>query len=147
MTDYENKQICLECDDKCCKRFPGACFPEDFDLDNLLESLKKAFRSGKYSIDWLEKDPRPDGDLDRIFFVRPSRKKNGRLYDHLWTGTGDCVFLTDTGCELQLEKRPGECRQIEPRKDSCINHAGGREVVAMKWIPYQEIILEAARRF
>ena len=29
---HTDEEICRECGGECCKRFPGACFPEDFDV-------------------------------------------------------------------------------------------------------------------
>lgn len=115
---FINIPLCTECGGRCCKRMPGTAYPSDF---NSPEEIKKAIESGKYAIDWWEGDP-GDGDLRKAYFVRPSTKdKIGKIYDATWGG--ECTFLTKKGCKLKPNKRPKECRDLEPKPDfDCVMH-------------------------
>jgi len=135
---YENKELCSQCKGRCCKRQPGACFPIDFSLPGDLSKLREALASGKYTIDWWEGDPRKNKDeLDKAYFVRPSIKgKEGERYDPTWGG--ECTFLTKKGCSLETEKRPLNCKMLEPREDhQCFIHGNkNKHAAAIAWLPY-----------
>ena len=136
MKTYLNKKLCTKCGGQCCKHLPGGLYPEDLKKP-FKESLIELFKSGKYAIDWLEADS-PD------YFIRPAIKGVTRLFDPSWGG--ECVFLTDSGCELLPKYRPYQCRMVEPKPGDgkCVAHAGGKEEIATAWKPYISIILEAA---
>lgn len=142
-------EICKKCGGACCKRYPGATIPSQWGKDDkeILENLTKAFKSKKWAIDWCENDPRRGKyEEEDFYFVRPADKEYGDdfLFCPLWKG--ECVFLTPKGCSLPEEKRPLECRTLIPRKDfKCIQYFTKREA-AILWIPYRDIILEAAKR-
>ena len=136
MEIYLNDKLCQECGGGCCKRLPGIAFPDDF-TKPLLETLIKLFKSGKWVIDWWEAD-------EPGYFIRPAIKNCSKLFDPAWRG--ECIFLTPTGCELSPEKRPIQCRMLEPKADPerCISHAGEKWEAKKAWESYIPIILEAA---
>lgn len=138
---YTDAKLCAECGGKCCKRMPGSAHPDDFGQP-LKENLIAAFRSGNWAVDWWEGDPRPGMyELPRGLFVRPAIKGVYRLMDPSWGG--ECTFLTNTGCSLPYDKRPAICRLLEPSKTECISHWGPKDIVALTWLPFTDIILEA----
>ena len=145
--NYLNSKICKECGGACCKRMPGACFPEDFEKP-LLENLMEAFESGNWSIDWWEGDPRDNKDnLEKAYYIRPRIKGISKLFDPTWGG--ECIFLRKKGCALSPEERPTTCRMLEPKPEgkSCISHDGAeKRGAALAWLPFTNIILEASRR-
>ncbi len=145
MLRYLNAEICKECQGECCKSLPGACLPNDF-TEPILISLVKAFESGKYAVDWWERDPRPDKDeISRGYFIRPAIKGAKNLFDPSW-GNKICIFLTDEGCELNYDERPAGCRALEPKEDfRCISHGADKQEASIAWIPYHEDILLAAK--
>lgn len=135
---FENKDICATCKGECCKQLPGANFPEDFDMENTTENLVNALISGKYAIDSWEGDP-GDGINKIAYYVRPATKAAlGTIYDYSWGG--ECVFLTDTGCELEAKDRPLGCKALEPKKykeDICIEHNNAdKRNSALAWRKY-----------
>lgn len=102
---------CSKCGGQCCKRIPGNCVPEDirrlFPAETLRESVIKALKTGKFSIDWWEAD-KP------LYYIRPSTVTGaGKVYDGSWGG--QCVFLTASGCELG-PARPFNCKMLKPRR-------------------------------
>lgn len=112
--------------------------------------LAEAFRSGKYAIDWREGDPRKNGGgLRKTYFIRPATKNSRELFDSIWGG--ECVLLTPSGCSLAPAERPSGCRLLEPKANGeCYSHMGGmtdddKRIAAVRWMKYQNIILEAAK--
>lgn len=138
---YINTEVCAECGGRCCKFYPGGAFPDDF-AKPLIKSLMEAFKSGKWAIDRHEGDD-PD---EREHYIRPAVKGVNRLFDPSWGG--ECVFLTSSGCELSPEKRPTQCRMLEPKADpeKCISHAGAKWEAKKAWKPYVKVMLKAAEK-
>ncbi len=137
---YENHAICAECGGKCCKRMPGIVLPDDLKKP-LKESVMELLFTGKYAVDWWEGDPRDDEDeYSYVYYIRPKVKGHEKKLLHPSWG-GECIFLTDTGCELPFEQRPAECRMLEPvRSGECIYHGVTKQEFALIWLEYQDII-------
>ncbi|ABR31368.1 hypothetical protein SU69_07735 [Thermosipho melanesiensis] len=133
---YVNIELCKKCQGKCCKNYPGIALPKDFGntKEEIFKNLIKAFKSGKWSIDW---------DKNEEYFVRPSIKgRKFYIFDHAISG--ECVFLTEKGCKLSLEKRPSGCLLLEPREsEKCIQHLTKRNTIN-EWKKFKEILLNAA---
>lgn len=142
---YINQTLCAKCMGDCCKRRAGAVFPQDIQ-GPLADGICEMLQTGNYAVDWYEGDPRADGELDCVYYIRP-RHTNAReqVMDGSWGG--QCVFLSDTGCILAFDRRPHECRMLEPihtgQQYSCKSHAGGKAKAALAWIPYQSEICAA----
>ncbi len=136
MKTYLNEKLCAKCGGQCCKVCPGALSPEDL-TKPLKAALIALFKTGKYAIDWYEAE-------EQGYYIRAAVKDNNNLFDPTWGG--ECVFLTDSGCELSLENRPYQCRMVEPVPDpkNCISHSGSKYNISELWAPYIPIILEAA---
>ncbi len=119
---------------------PGACYPEDFNMNKGINLLLEAIQSGKYCIDWWEGDAREGkNELEQTYYIRPVTKGNeGKLYDASWGG--ECIFLTSNGCKLLHDKRPHNCRMLEPNKDDCIQHGKGKSGSAIAWLDYTDIL-------
>ena len=144
---YPQPELCTTCGGKCCKNIPGATRPSDF---KGRQQIIEALRGGRYCVDWWEGDPRKrKNTLSRGYFIRPAGKGfEGRLLDPSWGGIG-CTFLTDTGCSLEPEQRPTQCRLLEPDATGhCIDHSGGKREAAIAWLKHdvQGIIDEVQRR-
>lgn len=141
----------------------------------LLERLAIALGTGKWCVDWWEGDPRaefalPDvmevsfevytealnrpGRLGCAYYVRPAiQGHEGKVRHPAWIyGNSPCALLTPTGCALGPHERPIECRTLKPGPkfpDDCDHPPGsypGKQAVAIRWIPYHDVILEALRR-
>lgn len=139
---YLRPKICAKCNGDCCKQHPGSTSPKDFG-EPLLDNLIKAFKTGKWAIDWWEGDPRNTDILSRACFVRPAIKGHKELYHPTWGG--ECVFFAENvGCELSVDDRPSECRMLEPKKNGCVQHGSSKQDCAIAWIPYADIIRDAA---
>ena len=149
--------LCAMCGGKCCKQMSGSMTPGDvmklFPAQGLVKSLKLAFESGDYVIDWWEGDPRglsydDPGYLSRAEYVRPRVDTDrSRLHNPGWSGR--CVFLAAVGCRLEPDDRPAQCRLLEPQPDDgCIMHnPGSKRSIAIMWVPHQNDLFRAARPF
>ena len=143
--NFLNPEICKKCGGKCCKAMPGSAYPEDF-KEPLFESLLSAFKSGNWAIDWWEGDPREGKEeVDVAYYIRPRTKDNDALFDPSWGG--ECIFLNNNGCILKPEERPQSCRLLEPQENGeCIHHGNIKRGAAIAWLPYTDIILQAAEK-
>lgn len=125
-------EICAGCG-ACCRRMPGAAFPEDFPT---MESVKEAIDSGRWAVDWWEGDPREGHrELDKGLFIRPATKgSEGLRRDPSWGG--ECTFLTEQGCELTVNRRPRECRMLAPNPTGpCRGDTeSDKQAAAVAWI-------------
>ena len=137
---------CARCRGDCCKNLPGGAHPVlDFGLPQT-QQLRAALRGGKYAIDWFEGDPRAGkSDLSEGYYVRAAVKDAERLFDPSFGG--ECVFLTETGCELKFNQRPWMCRMLEPKPNGgkCVQHGGSKREDALRWLPYRAILLRVGR--
>lgn len=136
--------MCAECGGKCCKNYPGSCYPDDIEPLTAERVIEMVLHE-RYAIDWYEGDPRPDGDLNHVYFLRPAIRGVTSHLDPTWGG--ECVFLTDTGCSMSADKRPRECLAIipsDPIDGHCLAEDGyeGKEAVAMAWLPHQDLMNE-----
>jgi Fe-S-cluster containining protein len=136
----EHKELCSACGGKCCKTLPGNYYPSDFnlpeknptekDFKKLIEIIKK----DKIAVDWWE-------DENSKYFLRPAIKKANRKFDPTWGG--ECIHLTEKGCELSFYKRPLECKQLEPKGEfgKCYIHGNLNKETAYKaWLEYNNCI-------
>lgn len=137
---YENLAICAECGGKCCKRMPGIVLPDDIG-EPLKEKVMTLLLTGKYAIDWWDGDPRDgDDEYSQAYYIRPKTKGHEKKLLHPAWG-GECVFLTDTGCELPFEQRPAECRMLEPvESGECKHHGATKQEFATIWLEHQEMM-------
>lgn len=145
--NYLNIEICKKCGGVCCKKLPGATYPEDFE-EPLLESLVETFKSGDWAIDWWEGNPTHTGrrEIDKAYYVRPRTKNSTKLFNPSWGG--GCIFLDKKGCKLLPEERPKSCRMLEPKLGGvdCIHHdSTGKRGAAIAWLPFTTVVLEAAK--
>lgn len=148
---FSDMEACAACGGYCCTTMAGATFPEDF-KPNFYQSVRKAMASGRWSIDWWEGDPRIGRDqFGQVYYVRPRHKTSGilaKVVDPSWEGT--CNFLTETGCELPYEKRPSECRHLEPKSpypESCEQHGHSKENAAVAWMPHQRLLRKLVEEY
>jgi Fe-S-cluster containining protein len=147
--NYLNESLCAMCGGCCCRRMPGALSPEDAlhltGQDNIFDALRVLLSTGDYQVDWWEGDPRPDGELEQAFYLRPTvlDHRRTRLYSPSWGGT--CIFLSETGCRLAPEDRPAECRLLEPKEDGNCDSGFTKQDAAIAWIPYHDNIHLAAK--
>lgn len=132
----------------CCIAYPGAASPEDFgapDVRVMFTRIGDALRSGRWALDWWEGEPfqRRQELRNDVFFMAPAvRGEEGSV---MYPGTMDdfrnpCTFLSASGCELEHDARPLECRALEPTPPKCTPHAGGRKERAIEWWQYQGVI-------
>lgn len=151
--NYENPAVCTACGGRCCKRYPGAAFPEDFKPD-VLAGVQAALETGSWAIDWWEGDPcEGKNELTQAFFVRPAVQGCKKVFDPTW---GDpCTFLGDKGCALPAGERPRGCRMLEPvatvselALGKCKIHGlpDPKREAAVAWLPYNEQLEEVGCR-
>ena len=138
---YPPSPICKMCGGLCCQASSGIMHPDQCDaLDELLDS-------GDYSIDWWDGDPRPNGGLSQVYFIRPRHVGVEKLLDPSWGGT--CVFLSGRGCTLSRDEMPLQCRALRPRetlKGDCKGTLT-KEKMAWIWTTHQAWIVEYIERY
>ena len=138
----ENEKVCAACNGRCCRKLPGAIFPQDLgkSKEEIRVKLNAMLETREYSVDWWEGD-------DPIYYIRPKTVLDVGLYNGSWGG--ECTFFTDgVGCSLTFKERPRECRYLIPYKDGCKidSKKNGREGAAKAWAKYQDVILMCAGR-
>jgi hypothetical protein len=148
---YENPTICTTCQGICCKYYPGFYHPSQ--LGNTHQEIKKTLismiKTGNFSIDRWEGDPRPDGHLDHVLMLRP-RGRNKPVIHYPFFEPTFCIFLDLIGCILQPPDRPMQCQQLEPTRDhQCIEHNKigdtAKHEAALLWATHQPEMLIAFR--
>lgn len=152
MKKNEKRSICSICKGKCCQRASGYSTPADFQKEITVPYLISLLQSGNWSIDWLEGDPRqsiPEGEtkVTYCYVLRPARVNDTGVFSKGFGGA--CVLWSlEIGCSLPFEHRPLECRSLKPiRSMSCkSNGKYSKEYYARKWLPYQNMLLEAAHQ-
>ena len=133
----ENKSLCSSCGGNCCKHMPGIVHPDE------VVSINDLLDTGKYAIDWWEGDPREDrDDVGQSYYIRPKTKgSEEHLLDGSWGG--ECVFLTNKGCELSFNERPYDCRMLEPSSgDSCDTVGVEKQEMVVLWMEHNNTILD-----
>ena len=145
--NYEDAELCASCGGKCCKGLPGACWPSDFgsSATEIMLSVEKALRSGRYCFDWWEGDVRGSDRSEeeefryRSLFVRPAIKgEEGDFSVGAWNG--QCTFLEENGCSLDHAARPHGCRHLEPRPVRCVVHDDAKRGSCIAWLPYHNLM-------
>jgi Fe-S-cluster containining protein len=137
--EIEIPQICKTCGGKCCKTFSGPATPRDFgqSKEEIRKNLYKALKSSRWTIDWISQE-------NELYFVRPTVKGfEGSVFDHRYSG--ECTFLTETGCELTFKERPESCRMLIPKSnEKCDPQGYTRMYVAKLWQEYLDVLLDVA---
>ena len=132
MRNNEKPHICSECGGKCCQRMPGCAVPDDF--DSLIQNMREAIESGKWSIDWYDADP-------CIYYMRPRMNGCGVVHP-AYPGDGVCIFLTKSGCELSFKDRPQGCKDLVAGDDGNCPQVHGKLYYARKWNDYQQFLYD-----
>lgn len=139
MKTYPPTERCGKCQGKCCRHLPGIAYPDD--IVPLTEThLVELLVSGKWQIDWWDNHDEPEEH-----FLRPATTNSQDVFNPSWGGV--CVFLTPTGCVLDLDHRPTACRLLEPRPgdEPCIDHTNGKRGGVDAWKPHEVMLLAAGR--
>ena len=134
----EDKNICAECGGGCCKSYAGAYHPADFRHEITEEFLESLFdptiEIPPVSIDWYENF----GEYGRKgFYIRP-RHVGGDEVDPSYGAS--CALLTPTGCSLDWDHRPWQCRALKPEKNHVCGGPDGKRLAAEAWDPYHDIL-------
>lgn len=141
-----NKRICSDCGGKCCKQAPGLVSPNDFpNQDTMVQDIADLLLSGRWAIDWWDGDPRDNGDLCQVYYLRPAIVHYEGIPQHPSWG-GPCTFFNEgSGCDLAFANRPLQCRQLIPNYDGCTypSQDYSKKSVVILWIPFQDQIKEA----
>ncbi len=138
--EIENLEICKACGGLCCKSFPGLVTPKDVgapDTELMRKNLLEMFRSGRYCVDWINQE-------EGLYFVRPAIKgSETSVFDHSYSG--ECTYLTPTGCQLIFGKRPESCRTLIPKvNERCDPQGYTRMKVAKMWQEYVNLLIDCA---
>lgn len=105
---------------------PGPYTPAD--IKRIFGSVEKAIKSNLVAIDWWEAE-------ESLYFIRPRVEGVDDLYDPSWGG--ECIHLTDTGCNIPFDNRPTYCKALKPKKyHDCDDSIGGHNSkyrAAIQW--------------
>ena len=143
----QDSRLCAECGGDCCKESAGIYWPEQIAMT--VENIVVLAKGDQYAIDWWDGDPRPYGNRNAVYFVRPAHTNAiGEPLDPSYGGV--CVHLTENGCRLRPNERPIQCLKLIPIPlDERKTHDGcrfeekeydGKRGAALAWLPYQEIM-------
>ena len=101
---YKAIPRCATCGE-CCKYAPGGYHPDQFENE---EEIIDKLKSGYYSV---------DGDF-HMCYLRPAMTTGyKKAIDDTWSG--QCIFLTETGCRLDEIEKPIQCSATKPTSKSC----------------------------
>lgn len=128
----ETLDVCKNCG-KCCKNYPGAYHPEQFE-DLSKEKILEMLASNKYAIDaYCDDCVDNDSDSDEFgYFIRPlgSDENPQRTLGQYRT----------IGCDLSFEERPWACQRLT--SDTCMNidECDTKLSIADAWKEYHDIL-------
>ena len=157
---FDKPEICGKCGGSCCKHKPGYFFPEDIKGPCVKKTITEMLRSKKVILDWCPPN-KPDWDNPRspeemmdVYVLSPnviscdhsSPLHRNTVFVPLWSG--QCIFLTDQGCQLPSDERPLQCKLLEPVEGfpkGCIVHRKDDTTkydCAKAWAPYNDALKE-----
>jgi hypothetical protein len=144
----EKADICTPCGGQCCKWMSGAFHPHDLsptgDKKVLLSKVKELLSTGDYKL-----TDREYGDEHRgyfsVYLLVPATSITIQDKDVWASNYGRCVNLTETGCKLNSQDRPLECKAIVPDvQHNCKPQEGfRREDLYRAWMPYKQFLLDS----
>ena len=138
MKNNEDINLCKACVNCCCQNIPGIYDPLDNPPD--IAFIAEKLKAGEWSIDWWE----PTKDEPQMYYLRPATQNSKCVFDPSWGGK--CVYLADTGCKLEFDKRPSQCQALNPSKDRCtLPDKYTKKEIAIRWKPYTDILLRAGK--
>ncbi|MDO4282176.1 MAG: hypothetical protein Q4D02_00945 [Clostridia bacterium] len=146
MKNNENKSICSICGGRCCKSMGCHLSPEDVfrgEEPNVM-SILKLLKTGYFSVDWWEGDPRAEISEDMALYITMFIRVmnvNGKVIDPSWGGK--CKLLTSHGCALSFEQRPKGGKALIPQADFNCQSSYDKKEAAIEWVPYQDLISRA----
>lgn len=137
----ETPDVCKSCG-KCCKNYPGAYHPEQFE-DLSKEKILEMLASNKYAIDAYCDDYVDDiCDSNYVYgyFIRPLGSDENPSKTHGQYRTIGCCHLTLSGCDLPFEERPYGCQKLTP--DTCMNidECDTKLDISDVWKEYHDIL-------
>lgn len=133
--DCCNKALCSRCKGRCCKETGCFFMPEDFERIEV-RYLKNEVDKGYISISAALSIfgiplPKP------ILYLK-IRNKGASICD--LSECGECMLLTDKGCELSFEKRPSGGKGLIPRENNACYSVFSKTDILQSWKPYDDIL-------
>lgn len=147
MIEYFNKNICANCprgEKCCCKRHGCAFLPQDFALQESMDSehkeriLRENLDKGYISIDFADMEYT---QLENNYFYLRMRHVEAPIVDVDSTG-GICCKLLENGCYFSDEERPTGGRTLIPDENGNCKKTYTISQIAKQWQPYQEILIK-----
>ena len=137
MLNNENKELCAVCGGKCCRH--AACILHPTQVEISYQGIKTLFKKG-FCFDYWEGDIIDNGPLDKVYYMRGQHKaQEGKIVDASWGG--ECIFLTDMGCNLSWEERPFQGKSLVPGADKCfLPETSSKKILVLAWRKYQHQI-------
>jgi hypothetical protein len=131
------------------------------------DMVRRAFLTGKWCIDWWEGDPRSDSyyptEIGAAPYIRPRHSKSRPgTRDPAFGVSGDCLFLTDSGCSLEpVERsagstwaRPMGCQMLKSKLEITegemeyhCDYPDSKQFkrkASIAWLPYRDRLFEVA---
>ena len=136
IADNQNAALCAPCGGKCCKRAPGKYVPSDFGAtrEEIIANVRAALAEKTTALDYYE----AHDDIPDIYFPRPAMVGHEGTRVHASWG-GQCTHLQPTGCAMPFERRPFQCRILQPGAGSvCIlpTEYSSTWDIASLWLEY-----------
>lgn len=136
MKNNENKEICSKCKGRCCKNMGCHYSPRDFEKIEF-EYLKNRIEKENISIDWWDGDILSINEYSRVYYLR-CRNIDSEIVNPSWGG--QCMNLTDNGCNLSFKDRPLGGKMVIPQESyNCINEYSKEDCVK-EWRAYHSVL-------
>lgn len=145
-TDESNEDcsICAACTGRCCEHMGCHISPNELKEISVNAIIRFIEESGCVSIDWWEGDVIPNGDLDKVYYLR-MRNRGFRVVDP--SHGGRCIALDEEGCLLGFMYRPAGGRGLLPRVDRNCEVLYSKKQCVEEWREYQDILIEVVKYF
>lgn len=141
----ENKELCSKCG-LCCKKSGCDYFVSDFDsitLDKLRDFLSSGQVSIVSALDF--KRGKNNNLMMSPFLYLRARNINRDIVDLISLKT-TCSLLTENGCSLDKESRPGGGLNLIPAPDLGCHPMNNPVDMILKWEPYQKILTRLVKQ-
>ena len=140
---FSSERICMQCRGRCCKTL--GCSLEPLDMLKALgnrtatwENVEDLLQNGKFAIDSFQ--------FKGCVFYHLRMKHKCFTFIGI-DAMGECIALTEQGCNIAFEDRPKGGRMLEGREDGgCIQHYT-QEMMITDWEPYQDMLKKIWNRW
>ena len=132
----QRPEVCTPCGGKCCHNAPGAYFPGDFGETDaeIRAGVSAALLAGTTALSDYDEEP---------YVHAPIRGRSGIVQEVV--SKSPCANLLPAGCSLEFDRRPTQCRVLEPDpagKVCRLPTSVGDDACREAWAPFLDLFNE-----